>query len=215
MTFHGVWCQEMSQGLKIIFSIIIKGDTILRCNCWMHHRCALLFVVAISSYNHKERKQPQKNINELKKHRGQNFWWLLATTTEQMHCKKSPVRSNYWWLLPLFQKLSVNPHIFFCLRIKHLLLRKTDILKTCQKLNFSERKFEEMHSYEEQKGASYIRENVYFGIIIFNCLSFTKTCLRFLLNCFVGEIKGFYQSSLGYEVGFSDNNVSQNILAKN
>ena len=39
---------------------------------------------------------------------------------------------------------------------KHLLLSKTDVLKTCQKLNFSERKFEEMHSYEEQEAASYI-----------------------------------------------------------
>ena len=28
---------------------------------------------------------------------------------------------------------------------KHLLLKKTDVLKTCQKVNFSERKFEEMH----------------------------------------------------------------------
>ena len=28
---------------------------------------------------------------------------------------------------------------------KHLLLRKTDILKTCRKVNFLERKFEEMH----------------------------------------------------------------------
>ena len=28
---------------------------------------------------------------------------------------------------------------------KHLLLRKTDVLKTAKKVNFSERKFEEMH----------------------------------------------------------------------
>ena len=28
---------------------------------------------------------------------------------------------------------------------KHLLLRKTDVLKTCRKINFAERKFEEMH----------------------------------------------------------------------
>ena len=43
-----------------------------------------------------------------------------------------------------------------------------------------------------------------FGIIIFSCLSSTKPCLRFLLNCFAWEIKGFYQSSLGNEVEFRD-----------
>ena len=43
-----------------------------------------------------------------------------------------------------------------------------------------------------------------------------KPCLRFLLSCFVQEAKGFYQSSLGYEVDFKDIiNVSPNILAKN
>ena len=38
-------------------------------------------------------------------------------------------------------------------------------------------------SFEEQKGTRYIRENVYFGIIIFSCLSSAKRCLRFLLDC--------------------------------
>ena len=71
----------------------------------------------------------------------------------------------------------------------------------------------ESTSFEEQKGTRYIRENVYFGIIVFSCLSSTKPCLRFLLNCFVREIKAFYQSSLGNEVDFRD--VSPNIFAKN
>ena len=94
---------------------------------------------------------------------------------------------------------------------KNLLLRKTDVLKICQKENLKK-----CRSFEEQKGTRYIRENVYFGIIIFSCLSSTKPCLRFLLNCFVREIKGFYQSSLGNEVDFRDiMNVSPNILAKN
>ena len=67
-------------------------------------------------------------------------------------------------------------------------------------------------SFEEQKVTRYIREN----IIVFSYLSATKLCLRFLLNCFVREIKGFYQSSLGNEVDFGDiMNVSPNILAKN
>ena len=71
-------------------------------------------------------------------------------------------------------------------------------------------------SFEEQKGTRYIRGNVYFGIIVFSCLSSTKPCLRFLLICFAREIKGFYQSSLGNEVDFRDiMNVSPNILAKN
>ena len=99
---------------------------------------------------------------------------------------------------------------------KHLLLRKTDVLKTCRKLTFLEKKFlKKCTNFEDQKDTRYIRENVYFGIIIFSCLSSTKPCLRFLLNCFVREIKGFYQSSLGNEVDFKDiMNVSPNILAK-
>ena len=53
-------------------------------------------------------------------------------------------------------------------------------------------------------------------MIIFSCLLSTKLCLRFLLNCFVRDIKDFYQSSLGNEVVFRDiANVSPNILAKN
>ena len=62
----------------------------------------------------------------------------------------------------------------------------------------------------------YIRGNVYFGIIVFRCLLSTKSCLRFLLICFDQEIRGFYQSSLGNDVDFTDiMNVSPNILAKN
>ena len=57
-------------------------------------------------------------------------------------------------------------------------------------------------SSEEQKGTSYNRGNVYFGLIIFSCFSSAKLCLGFLLICFALEIKGFYQSSLGNEVDF-------------
>ena len=47
----------------------------------------------------------------------------------------------------------------------------------------------------------------------------TNLCLRFLLNCFVRGIKGFYQSSLRNEVDFEVDfrnimNVFPNILAK-
>ena len=46
-------------------------------------------------------------------------------------------------------------------------------------------------SFEEQKGTRCIRENLYFGIVVFSCLSSTKPCLRFLLNGIAREIKGF------------------------
>ena len=70
-------------------------------------------------------------------------------------------------------------------------------------------------SFEEQKGTRYIRGNVYFGIIVFSCLSSTRLCPRFLLICFARDIKGFYQSSLGNEVDFRGIvNVFSNILAK-
>ena len=81
---------------------------------------------------------------------------------------------------------------------------KLTFSKIVGKVNLSQGKFEE-----------YIQENVYFGINIFSCFSSTKPCLRFILKCFVREIKGFYQSSLGHEVGFRDIiNVSPNILTK-
>ena len=49
-----------------------------------------------------------------------------------------------------------------------------------------------------------------------DCFSSKKQCLRFILNCFMWEIKGFYQSSLGNEVDFRDiMNISPHILAKN
>ena len=56
--------------------------------------------------------------------------------------------------------------------------------------------------YNENIVLMYICRNVYFGIIVFNCLSPTKPPLKFLLICFPWEIKGFYQSSLANEVDF-------------
>ena len=71
-------------------------------------------------------------------------------------------------------------------------------------------------TFEEQKGTRYICGNVYFGSIVFSCLSSTKLCLRFLLICFDREIEGLYQSYLGNKVDLTDiMNVSPNILAKN
>ena len=71
-------------------------------------------------------------------------------------------------------------------------------------------------SFEEEKGTVYIRGNVYFGVIVFSCLSSTKPCLRFLLICVAREIKGFYQSFLGNEIDFRDiMNGFPNNLVKN
>ena len=90
-----------------------------------------------------------------------------------------------------------------------------------EKLTFSKLKFSRKEnlkkctSFEEQKGTRYIPGNIYFGIIIFSCFLSTKPCLRFLLICFLWEIRGFYQSSLGNEVDFTDLiNVSQIPLLK-
>ena len=96
--------------------------------------------------------------------------------------------------------------------VKHLLYYYEKL--TFSKLQFyREENLKKCTTFEEQKGTRYIRGNVYFGIIVFSCLSSTKPCLRFLLICFDWEIKGFYQSSLGNEVDFTNiMNVSPNIL---
>ena len=121
----------------------------------------------------------------------------------------------------------INRYIFIPTKETNVLINKRMcvLLSVREKLTFSklvgkvhssERKFEEITGFEEQKGTRYIREDVHFGIIIFSFLSFTKPCLMFLLNCFVREIKSFYQISLGNEVDFRDiMNVFPNILAKN
>ena len=97
--------------------------------------------------------------------------------------------------------------------VKHLLLRKTDVLKM---RFYRKESMKKCTTFEEQKGTRHIRGNAYFGIIVFSYLSPTKLCLRFLLICFDREIKGFYQSSLGNEVDFADMmKISPNILTKN
>ena len=91
-----------------------------------------------------------------------------------------------------------------------------------EKLTFSKLQFyrkenlKKCTTFEEQKGTKCIRGNIYFGIVVFNCLCSAKACFRFLLICFDREIKDFYQSSLENEVDFTDIvNVSPNILAQN
>ena len=67
--------------------------------------------------------------------------------------------------------------------------------KNCQRVNLKK-----CTSFEEQKVTRFIWGKVYFRIVVFSCLSSTKPCLRFLLICFLPEVKGFYQSSLDNEV---------------
>ena len=85
---------------------------------------------------------------------------------------------------------------------------------TFSKLRFSQKNFfEEMHWLWRAK-----RWKVYSGKRLFwhYRLSSMKPCLRFLLICFVREIKDFYQSFLENEIDFMNiMNVSPNILAKN
>ena len=87
---------------------------------------------------------------------------------------------------------------------------------TFSKLRFSRKEnLKKCINFEDQKGTRYIQGNVYICIMVFSYLSSTKPCLRFLLNCFLREIKGFYQSSFENEVDFRDIiNVSLNISAK-
>ena len=89
-------------------------------------------------------------------------------------------------------------------------MKKTDALKICSQ------DLKKCTSLEEKKGKRYIQGNIYFGIIVFNCLSTTKPCPRFVFICFAWEINGFLQSSSGNEVDFREiMNISPNILAKN
>ena len=66
-------------------------------------------------------------------------------------------------------------------------------IRTFSKLRFSRKEnLKKCTNFEEQKGTRYIQRNVYIGTIVFSCFSSTKPYLRFLLNCFVREIRGFY-----------------------
>ena len=91
-----------------------------------------------------------------------------------------------------------------------------------EKLTFSKRShfswkenLKKCTSFEQQKGAEYIRGNVYYGILVFSCLSSAKSGINFFFICFPQEINGFYRSSLGNVVDFTDiMNIFPDILAK-
>ena len=54
-----------------------------------------------------------------------------------------------------------------------------------------------------QKGTRYIRENV-LTLLSSAVFRLQNLVSDFFSNCFIGEIKGFYQISLGHEVDFRD-----------
>ena len=107
-------------------------------------------------------------------------------------------------------------HVLLSDVFKQFCLRKTDFLETYQKSKFLEKKIlRNSLDLKSKKGSRYIWKKLSFGITIFSCLSSTKPSLRFFLNCFVQEIKGYYQSSLGNEFDFGNIMiVFPNILAK-
>ena len=95
---------------------------------------------------------------------------------------------------------------------KHLLLRKTDVLKTCRKSKFLGKKIWRNARALKSKKV----QGIFGKTFILALLSSAVFCVQNLFNYFVREIKGFYQSSLGNEVDFRDiMNVSPNFLAKN
>ena len=113
--------------------------------------------------------------------------------------------------------------MFFSLskEINRLISKGMSNIYYWEKLTFSKHRFswkerlKKCNSFEEQKVTMYIWGNVCFDVIVFSCPSSTKLCFRFPIICFVWETKGFYQSSLGNEIDFTDViNVSPNILAK-
>ena len=89
--------------------------------------------------------------------------------------------------------------------------------KLFSKLQFSRKEnLKKCTNFDKQKGTKYIWGNIYIGIIVSSCLLSIKLCLRFLLNCFVQEIKDFYQSYYENKNDFRGiKNISPNIFTNN
>ena len=93
---------------------------------------------------------------------------------------------------------------------KHLLLRKTDVLKT-----FLGEKIGSHALALKSKKVQGIFGKTYLLALLSSIVFRLKNVSQIYFRLF-REIKGFYQSSLGNEVDFRDiMNVSPNILAKN
>ena len=99
---------------------------------------------------------------------------------------------------------------------KHLLLRKTGVLKTCGKNKFLGRKiWRNALALKNEKIQGIFGKALILALLSSAAFPSTKQWLRSRLNCFVRKVKGFCQSSLGNEIDFGDiMNVSPNILTK-
>ena len=152
----------------------------------------------------------------------------MFCSTNAIHCSRLPLWVGYFInfkfiYMCLFNSLSITTFssiketnwLIMCVLLfdvfKHLLLRKTDVLKTCRKSKFLGKKIWRNALALKSKKVQGI-----FGEKFFLALSSSVVFRWFLLICFAQEIKGFYQSSLGNEVDFRGiMNVSPNILQKN
>ena len=119
-------------------------------------------------------------------------------------------------IFDVFNGFSFVKKINWQRNVKHLLLRKTDVLKICRKSKFLGKKmWRNALPLKSKKVKGIFGEKFILGLssavfLLQNCVS-----LIFILICFAREIKGFYQSSLENEVDFRDiMNVSPNILDK-
>ena len=99
---------------------------------------------------------------------------------------------------------------------KHLLLRKTDVLKTCPKSKFLGKKIlRNALSLKSKKVQDIFRKTLFWHYYL--QLSFVcKTVSQISFKLFCSVDKRLFHSSLGSEVDFRDiMNFSPNILAKN
>ena len=87
---------------------------------------------------------------------------------------------------------------------KHLLSGKTDVLKTCRKSKLLGKKIWRNALALKGKKVQGIFGKTFYVALLSSAVFRQQDCLRFFLNCFFREIKGFYQSSLGDEVDFRE-----------
>ena len=94
-------------------------------------------------------------------------------------------------------------------------MRKTNVLKTCQKSKFLRKKVSKNALALKSKKVQGIFEEM-FILALSSAAFHLQNHVSYFLICFAREIKSFYLSSLGNEVDFRDiMNNSLNVSAKN
>ena len=96
--------------------------------------------------------------------------------------KRFVLKKTFYFEYVILSILNLQVYLFYLFDVFGSIKEK--------KKKVSKENLKKCTSFEEQKSTRYIWENDCFGIIVFSCLSTTKLCLRFLLICFVWEIKG-------------------------